>query len=160
MSIALVSEKPLRKSKDPDLGLARQELARARVVARAWAETVVEAQRTDLAALFAREAIEFFGSQAVSGLYVSKPFVVPAGELDDTALHLARSMGRMAAQLPILEGCHALTGLYTALLPSRKRSAMGAFYTPPALTQRLLDLAEEGGLDWKTARVLDPYPSA
>lgn len=33
---------------------------------------------------------------------------------------------------------------------------MGAFYTPPALTQRLLDLAEEGGLDWTTARVLDP----
>ena len=33
---------------------------------------------------------------------------------------------------------------------------MGAFYTPPALTQRLLDLADEGGLDWKTARVLDP----
>jgi adenine-specific DNA-methyltransferase len=156
MSIALVSEKPLRRSKAPDLGLARQELARARVVARAWAETVVEEQRTDLAALFAREAIEFFGSQAVAGLYVSKPFVVPTGELDDTALQLARSMGRMAALLPILEGCHALTSLYTALLPSRERSAMGAFYTPPALTQRLLDLAEEGGLDWTTARVLDP----
>ncbi|MDP2083546.1 MAG: N-6 DNA methylase [Pseudotabrizicola sp.] len=156
MSIALVSEKPQRRSKAPDLGLARQELARARVVARAWAETVAEAQRTDLAALFARKAIEFFGSQVVAGLYVSKPFAAPTGELDDTALHLARSMGRMAAHLPILEGCHALTSLYTALLPSRERSAMGAFYTPPALTQRLLDLAEEGGLDWTTARVLDP----
>jgi adenine-specific DNA-methyltransferase len=156
MSITVISEKPLRRSKTADLGLARQELVRARVVARAWADTVPEGQRTDLAALFAREAIEFFGSQAVAGLRLSTPIAAPAGELDDTALHLAHSMGRMAAQLPIREGCHALTSLYTALLPGRERSAMGAFYTPPALTQRLLDLADEGGLDWKTARVLDP----
>ena len=38
MSIALISEKPLRKSKVPDLGLARQELARARGEAGAEAE--------------------------------------------------------------------------------------------------------------------------
>lgn len=156
MSIALVSEKPHRKAKAPDPDLVRLDLSRARVVARAWAETVAEAMRTDLAALFAREALEFFGGQAVAGLRISAPSFSPAGELDDAALQLARSMGRMAAQLPLLEGCHTLTSLYAALLPGRERSALGAFYTPPALTQRLLDLAEEGGIDWATARVLDP----
>jgi adenine-specific DNA-methyltransferase len=56
----------------------------------------------------------------------------------------------------MLEGCHFLTSLYTTLLPGKERSALGAFYTPPALVQRLLDLASEGGVDWSTARVLDP----
>jgi hypothetical protein len=36
------------------------------------------------------------------------------------------------------------------------RSTLGAFYTPPALTSRLFDMAEEASLNWKTARVLDP----
>ena len=30
------------------------------------------------------------------------------------------------------------------------------YYTPPALTDRLLDMAEEAGIDWRTASVLDP----
>jgi adenine-specific DNA-methyltransferase len=30
------------------------------------------------------------------------------------------------------------------------------YYTPPALTDRLLDMVEEAGLAWRTARVLDP----
>ncbi|HQS96349.1 MAG TPA: N-6 DNA methylase [Novosphingobium sp.] len=78
------------------------------------------------------------------------------GKLDATALQLSRAIAREAAVLPALEGCHFVTSLYTALLPGKQRSALGAFYTPPALTRRLMDLATEGGTDWATARVLDP----
>lgn len=76
--------------------------------------------------------------------------------LDDTASELARSLGRTAAKLPRLEALHQLTSLYAALLPERYRGSAGAFYTPPCLAERLLDQAQAAGLDWTTARILDP----
>ncbi|TPW07568.1 MAG: meth, partial [Alphaproteobacteria bacterium] len=36
------------------------------------------------------------------------------------------------------------------------RSENGVYYTPPSLSAHLLDMAEAGGVDWRTARVLDP----
>lgn len=134
----------------------RYELARARVIARAWADTVTEARRIDQAALFGRVAMETFAAEVAPGLQLSRPFAQPFGKLDSTAKQLAQAIGRQAASLPVIEAAHYLTGLYTALLPGRHRSDLGAFYTPPALSIRLLDLAQEEGLDWSTARVLDP----
>ncbi len=76
--------------------------------------------------------------------------------LDDAAAELARSIGRTAGKLPRLEALHTVTSLYAALLPEHYRGKAGAFYTPPCLASRLLDQAEEAGLDWATAKVLDP----
>ena len=36
------------------------------------------------------------------------------------------------------------------------RTRLGAYYTPPALCERLLDMATDAGVDWRSARVLDP----
>jgi len=55
-----------------------------------------------------------------------------------------------------LEALHHLTSLYATLLPEHYRSSAGAFYTPPCLVARLLDQAQEAGLDWTTAKILDP----
>jgi adenine-specific DNA-methyltransferase len=125
-------------------------------MARAWSETITEARRADQAALFARAAIDAFAAKVAPAVALSAPFRVVQDELDASARELAKVMGREAAALPVLEGCHFLTSLYTTLLPGERRSALGAFYTPPALTGRLLDLAGEGGTDWANARVLDP----
>ena len=46
--------------------------------------------------------------------------------------------------------------LYTGMMPERDRARLGAYYTPPALCDRLLDMAANAGVDWGTARVLDP----
>lgn len=138
------------------LGPKRVELARARVMARAWSETIAESRRKGQAALFARTAIAALAAEVAPSLVLSPPFLPLRRKLDSTSRQLAESIGREAAALPVLEGCHFLTSLYTAMLPGRERSALGAFYTPPALTKRLLDLATEGGTDWATARVLDP----
>lgn len=138
------------------LELKRAELSRTRVIARAWADTIAELHRTAQAASFARAAMEAFAAEISPGLILRAPFTELQGELDATALQLANSIGREVAALPIMEACHFLTSLYTTLLPSSERSALGAFYTPLALTERLLDLAAEGGVDWASARVLDP----
>lgn len=149
-------KKPVTADAAVSIDSKRVELARARVMARAWADTITERRRTSQAALFARVAIEAFAACVAPQLTLSPPFMTMRGKLDATARQLATSIGREAAMLPVLEGGHFLTSLYTTLLPARERSALGAFYTPPALTQRLLDLAGEGGVDWSSARVLDP----
>jgi adenine-specific DNA-methyltransferase len=51
---------------------------------------------------------------------------------------------------------YELGRLYTALLPAAYRARLGVYYTPPELTERLLDQATAAGLDWATCRVLDP----
>ena len=45
--------------------------------------------------------------------------------------------------------------LYTGMMPGRFRAQSGAYYTPPALCERLLDMATEAGVDWRSARVLE-----
>ena len=69
---------------------------------------------------------------------------------------MAQSIGQQAANLPLEQACYQLSATYTALVPSSLRSAMGMYYTPPALTKRLLDMAEESGIDWRSAHILDP----
>ena len=69
---------------------------------------------------------------------------------------LATGFGRAAAQLDVLEAGYAIGLLYTAMMPDGMRAELGAYYTPPVLCDRLLDMAEDAGVDWSTARVLDP----
>lgn len=145
---------PLRRP--ADLEAQRYELARARQLARAWAEALPEPRRRDMAALFTRVAIETYRLQARPHAILSPPFAQPYGQLDIGVAELAQAVGREAAPLPIGEAVYFLTGLYTTLLASRERGVLGAFYTPPALATRLLDMADEQGVDWTRARVLDP----
>ena len=139
-----------------ELELVRAEFSRARLLARAWAATIPETRRPEHAGAFAMRAL--LGYAAVS----TPEGVVGVGstgfqvKLDDAASELARSIGRTAAQLPRLEALHHLTSLYAVLLPGHYRGSAGAFYTPPCLAARLLDQAQEAGLDWATAKILDP----
>ena len=68
----------------------------------------------------------------------------------------AERIGIAAAGLDVLDAGYAIGVLYTALMPDRFRARLGAYYTPPALCERLLDMATEAGVDWGSARVLDP----
>jgi len=134
----------------------RLELNRARLLSRAWSTTIAEKQRPDHAALFAWRVLESFALKAVPNYGFGLPAFQPLDRLEKAASRLAESMGSDAADLPLVEGLHFVTGLYPALLPVGERGVMGAYYTPPALTSRLLDQASEEGVDWCTARVLDP----
>ena len=68
----------------------------------------------------------------------------------------AESIGRAAARLDVLDASYMIGVLYTGMMPARYRARLGAYYTPPALCERLLDMATEAGVDWRSARVLDP----
>jgi adenine-specific DNA-methyltransferase len=134
----------------------RLQLARARQLAKAWAETVEEKSRPDYAGAFAMQALLGYAAICVPQVIVGAGALNYPVRLDDVANGFAQSIARIATKLPRLEALHQLTSLYPALLPERYRSAAGAFYTPPCLAARLLDQAEEAGVDWATAKILDP----
>ena len=69
---------------------------------------------------------------------------------------LAESIGVAAAGLDVLDAGYLIGVLYTGMMPAGFRARLGAYYTPPALCERLLDMATEAGVDWRSARVLDP----
>lgn len=78
-------------------------------------------------------------------------------DLQPAAEALADSLGETVGKLVEVEAAAYEIGLiYTGMLPVDHRSTNGIYYTPPALTARLIDLAKDAGIDWTTARCLDP----
>ena len=69
---------------------------------------------------------------------------------------LAERLGRAAAKLDVAEASYVIGTLYTSMMPDGMRARYGAYYTPPALCEVLLDMAAEAGAEWRSARVLDP----
>ncbi|RJR33168.1 MAG: hypothetical protein C4576_28515, partial [Desulfobacteraceae bacterium] len=57
---------------------------------------------------------------------------------------------------PVLHAGYLISSIYTAMLPEKTRSELGAYYTPPALAERLMDMVTEAGFDWERGRILDP----
>ena len=77
-------------------------------------------------------------------------------ELAAWADELATAAGAGCVALDTADAGYRIGSLYTSLMPEEIRSRLGAYYTPPALCERLLDMVTAAGVDWGTARVLDP----
>lgn len=71
-------------------------------------------------------------------------------------LALANGAGNSAAIGDPFQAGYLLSSLYTVMLPAAMRSKRGAYYTPPTLVERLLDMVSEAGFDWGRGRILDP----
>ena len=135
-------------------------LQSGRVMARAWSQTVPERQRQQAAWAFIKAAIDeyiaLFSQRQARPIRVTPPSIALTYPLDKTVIELARAVGQEAGELTIEQACYQLSATYTALVPSGTRSDLGMYYTPPALTDRLLDMAAEAGIEWRSAHVLDP----
>lgn len=129
-------------------------------MARAWSQQLDQRRRQPAAWSFITEAVKAYVSATEDlqerTIHVSAPALALPYQLDTSAMELARTLGRSAASLPMEEACFQLSACYTAMLPQDVRSQWGAYYTPPALTDRLLSMAEAAGVDWSASRVLDP----
>lgn len=135
---------------------AGDELTRCRLLARAWSETFDSTDREAYALSLTRRALEAMMQALGISSAVCPSLAFETAPLDEPASALAATIGEAAALLPLLEALHQVTSLYPALLPTKERSERGAFYTPPALVNRLLDHAQDQGIDWSTAQILDP----
>ncbi len=84
------------------------------------------------------------------------PLDIDLSSAPEEAGELAENIGDAAAKLDVMDAGYAIGVLYTATMPGGFRTQNGAYYTPPALCEILLDMAAEAGVDWRTARILDP----
>lgn len=94
-----------------------------------------------------------------SGLPIAPPPDTLPGRphgISTAMLAQAEAYGRSLAPLPVSLVCDRLGALHAGLLSAEHRARHGVYYTPPALAACLADQAEAAGLDWATARVLDP----
>lgn len=86
----------------------------------------------------------------------SVPHTVFLAEISCDALELAKMTGDLIATFPVEDAGYLIGSIYTVMLPSSYRSEIGAYYTPPPLVARLLDLAESTGVDFSTSTAIDP----
>lgn len=77
-------------------------------------------------------------------------------EIEPDARQLAEDTGVLIAEFPVEDAGYLIGSIYTVMLPSSLRSSLGAYYTPPPLVSRLLDLAEKAGFDFSKGTAVDP----
>ncbi|MFA5909280.1 MAG: N-6 DNA methylase [Vicinamibacterales bacterium] len=133
----------------------------ARLAATEWTERFGSAKRTAAACGFMAEAIRVFVDRfsARTGIPVTPsalPEGIAAARLDSRTAAVAETIGSEAAALDPISAGYWLSITYTAMLPQAMRGTLGIFYTPPALSDRLIQMATEAGVDWASCRVLDP----
>jgi adenine-specific DNA-methyltransferase len=78
------------------------------------------------------------------------------GPIDPAGEQLASDLATLLCALDLPTSDYLIGSVYASLLPAKIRSEWGVYYTPPALVQRLLSNATSAGINWRSARVLDP----
>ena len=147
---------------DTTLGSTARSIAEVGLAAtRAIGSNVPSEQRLGLARSMAHAVAKTYWQGA--GIQPERPWPIRKVPRDiqlctlpSETEDLARRLGKAAAELDPLEAAYATGMLYTGMMPDRLRATLGAYYTPPALCERLLDMASDAGVDWSRARVLDP----
>jgi len=91
-----------------------------------------------------------------SGLIRPSPHPLDRLALSATETFAAEEIGRRLSELDPERAAFEIGSIYTSLLPAEYRSSLGIYYTPPTITARLIEQATAAGVNWATARVLDP----
>jgi adenine-specific DNA-methyltransferase len=149
-------------------GLNRQEIAAEqgaigqtlpvdREIARTLSAGIGEQNRLAFARSFAFAAVKIWWYERNIGCPLRElPGAVETILLSSDAIRAAEAFGRSLARVEPQEATYLVGTIYTTALPETYRGAHGVYYTPPELVERLLVMAEDAGIDWNTARVLDP----
>lgn len=142
-------------------GTARRILEDGLLNARALASSASDDDRLGLARaiVFSVVSVYWRELQAASRRRWSLrklPADIESAAIPEEAGELTKTLGTAAAGLDVMDASYMIGVLYTGMMPGSFRAELGAYYTPPALCERLLDMATEAGVDWRTARVLDP----
>jgi adenine-specific DNA-methyltransferase len=83
---------------------------------------------------------------------VRKPVVAPLKRFSGLTERLSAAL----STLPWARAGFLVGQLYTALLPDEIRKELGAFYTPPLVVERLIELATQCGFSWRQGTIIDP----
>jgi adenine-specific DNA-methyltransferase len=145
---------------NPDPSSAAAGIVADRVLARERAEALDEPARLALARTFGYHVVvAWWAAFAGRGktAVLREPFdAVSPIRLSRAMTALAEKIGASLARLDAESAAYHVGLTYIGMLSRAHRSAHGIYYTPPLLGARLIDQATAAGIDWKTARVLDP----
>ncbi len=136
-------------------------LQEVRVMLRALAETLPDEERLRLAHTFGQKLIESWWKSACKQQKVSlslrrRPKGTQSYLLSETLEGMAELTGQLASNLKPEIAAYQVGLTYTYTLPATYRSSLGIYYTPPVLTERLINHSTAAGVDWTNCRVLDP----
>lgn len=136
-------------------------LVSGRIMAKAWSKQFEDEVRLYTVQFFMQRVINSYWNSSRNFSLKSFPIQLsgiefPFVELDDSIEAVAKVIGEAAAELDVIKASYELGNLYTSILPEKMRSDNGMFYTPPALTQRLLNGVESAGIDWASSSIVDP----
>lgn len=140
---------------------AQTTLQSGKVMAKAWIKEIEGSQQVIHAQSFLSAILTAYW-QEVHGQSLRKKPLPPTRQLpsfvilDNSILAVAVEIGKAAAGFDVITASYQLGNLYTAVLPETVRSTHGVYYTPPALTKRLLTMCSDAGIDWGSSRVVDP----
>ena len=154
----VLNTKDISPHDDEDIDIGFQN---ARVMVRALADRLSDVERQRLAQAFGQKIVSSWWEACCQRRKAAlklrhPPQVFEPYPLSETLEGVADTVGRHAEQLEPEVAAYQIGLTYTSLLPPAYRSANGIYYTPPALTQRLIKLATETGVNWKNCRILDP----
>lgn len=132
-----------------------------RIMSRALAVSAHASDRLTLAHSFGHRLVTAWWQALTSADLTLQPLREPwhaleVVELPATAKALADSLGKAAGEMDAQSAAYEIGLIYTGMLPAEHRGMNGIYYTPPALTGRLIAQATKAGIDWTNARVLDP----
>lgn len=136
-------------------------LQSARVMIRALAQTLSDAERLQLSHSFGQKLVQCWWETCCVRHEAEMPLRRPQQlsaryPLSEALESVAETVGKLASHLEPEISAYQIGLTYTYILPAAYRSTHGIYYTPPVLTQRLIHLATKTGVDWASCRVLDP----
>ncbi|MFS4432170.1 HsdM family class I SAM-dependent methyltransferase [Chryseobacterium sp. S90] len=132
-------------------------LSSGRIMAKAWAKQLENEVRLCNVQYFMQRVINSYWNLTIKSFPIQLSQIeFVSVEFDDSIEAVANVIGKAAAELDVIKASYELGNLYTSILPEKLRSDNGVFYTPPALTDRLLNAVENAGVDWASSSVADP----
>lgn len=95
-------------------------------------------------------------AEAASTSMKMRPAPMTLPKLPQDVQRVSQSIGELITEFPAEDAGYLVGSIYTVMLPPALRSELGAYYTPPPLVSRLLDMAEEAGFDFARGGAIDP----
>lgn len=126
-----------------------------REIARALSAQLAEQHRLSFARSFTFAVLQGCLDAVALPTTLTKSQGFELAPLSRDAGAIARQFGARLAEVSPRQAAYLAGVIYTTALPESFRAAHGIFYTPPALVDRLLVMAEEASINWATARILD-----
>ncbi|CAM5517202.1 HsdM family class I SAM-dependent methyltransferase [Eoetvoesiella caeni] len=137
----------------------KQQYLAMKSMARGYAEGLAEPDKLSLVQAFCVSMACSYWDAVVHAkgqqLKIKSPPFTTEG-LDPMAMKLASEIGSLVTQFPAADAGYLIGSVYTVMLPAATRSTLGAFYTPPSVAERLIDLAMAAGFDPAKHSACDP----